>query len=502
MNRLTQAALMSLCGLVAATACAGPSLTPGAQTGPDVGAVLRSEVSEPLQGEELDLTGSTGTSGRRTVELQRFTSGSWTSAVAKVRSSASGRFQFSALRVDQDQVYRARTAGSSPIVTNALKLEVQPARQDAAVKTMPLLAGRATEATGDVKRGLGLVQAGFEPARRGRTVEFEARGDDGTWRSMGRTAQDENGRAALITKDPQQYDRWRVTTAAYHGLPEATAEKAPVRWKETFESDFTESGSSDQWKNRLVRTWLPDRTCSFISADQVSYPGGVATLSTEALSKEPRGMEGTAPGNQVHEQLCTDATDQARYYASSMIVSQKDGQLYSFVHGVAAARIKFDPKAGQHAAFWLQTNQDQDTEVDVVESYGRGVRPLSSGLHVTQKDGTTRPFQIRLHEVLPPDIDDDWYTKFHTFSVEWTPRQLVFRVDGIETFRTSRGATSSPHFVLLSNFAADYEVRYNTGERASMEVDWVRVWQEPDDVPAEEGPATTEDEPDLVAPPS
>jgi len=66
------------------------------------------------------------------------------------------------------------------------------------------------------------------------------------------------------------------------------------------------------------------------------------------------------------------------------------------------------------------------------------------------------------------------------FSVEWTPSRYVFRIDGKETFRTSRGVSGRPEFLILSLLSSDYELGYLGGEARlpqSMKVDWVRFWQ-------------------------
>jgi len=174
------------------------------------------------------------------------------------------------------------------------------------------------------------------------------------------------------------------------------------------------------------------------------------------------------------------APGEPRLYASSMLVSRRDDAVFSFVRGVAAARVRFSPLPGQHGAFWLQSDERRDTEIDVIESYGRG-RRASAGLHVRRRDGSTRPLQQRFGGRFPTGADDDWYRLFHTFSVEWTRTEYVFRVDGEEVLRLDQHVSDTPHFVLLSHFVSDWEVGENSGAEASMEVDWVRVWQDPAD---------------------
>ena len=70
---------------------------------------------------------------------------------------------------------------------------------------------------------------------------------------------------------------------------------------------------------------------------------------------------------------------------------------------------------------------------------------------------------------------------FHVFSVEWTPEEYVYRVDGREIFRTSRGLSGVDEFLVLSLSTKDWELDQLDPSLlpSTMQVDWVRVWQRP-----------------------
>ena len=66
------------------------------------------------------------------------------------------------------------------------------------------------------------------------------------------------------------------------------------------------------------------------------------------------------------------------------------------------------------------------------------------------------------------------------FSVEWTPTEYVFRIDGHETWRTSEGISHHPQFLILSLLSSDDELAALGGEDDIDEnayVDWVQFWQ-------------------------
>ena len=120
-------------------------------------------------------------------------------------------------------------------------------------------------------------------------------------------------------------------------------------------------------------------------------------------------------------------------------------------YGVVAARIKFQPRQGQHASLWMQPQDptyipnafEGGAEIDIIEYFGDGVpnggltsfiyNPTASG--VPQKIGGW----IKKPERYLSDKKDGWSKRYHVFSVEWSPTAYVFRIDGRETARITHG---------------------------------------------------------------
>ena len=71
-----------------------------------------------------------------------------------------------------------------------------------------------------------------------------------------------------------------------------------------------------------------------------------------------------------------------------------------------------------------------------------------------------------------------WWQEFHVFSVEWTPHEYVFRIDGREYYREAKAVSQVPQYLVLSNLTSDYELdELSAGELGdSAEVDWVQVF--------------------------
>ena len=133
----------------------------------------------------------------------------------------------------------------------------------------------------------------------------------------------------------------------------------------------------------------------------------------------------------------TGASGTESYYLNAHIGTQGT---YSFRYGVAAARVKFQEPRGMHGAFWLQDSGEAEgtigAEIDTVEFFGKGYTNggIASFIYPSQGEevGGTQPDAAKA--LTGPR--DNWWDRYHVFSVEWTPEEYVFRIDGVETLNT------------------------------------------------------------------
>jgi beta-glucanase (GH16 family) len=184
-------------------------------------------------------------------------------------------------------------------------------------------------------------------------------------------------------------------------------------------------------------------------------------------------------------------------------VREKEGQLHNGMigtqgkfeplYGIIAGRIRFPRMQGQHGSIWMQPANGakvadeparSGAEIDIIEWFGeRWDAGTASNLYwpglkngmldmKANHAGGTKDFKILPRGVLPSD-------DFHVYSVEWSPKGYIFRMDGIETYRISEGVSQVPQYIILSLFSSDWEApRLDRSKLPnSMDVDWVRVWQ-------------------------
>jgi beta-glucanase (GH16 family) len=333
-----------------------------------------------------------------------------------------------------------------------------------------------------------VVTARFRPVLPGRRVALEVRRDR-SWVVVARSRLDAAGRASFAappaTGGPATY---RVSASAYRGLREkSTRPVGSAAWGAPgFVDTFDGVTLGPAWEHRIqfYNPW-GGRSCSKGDPSAVAVGGG--TLQLSVLADPARAGETCA----TYDPAGRPRGDY-RWRLNGHVSTQRT---FDFRYGVAAARMRFQRKQGQHASFWLQPRGLLETgptswgaEIDVIEWYGtkRGKRsPLATAIHRHEANSTgTTTVGGPL-----PDPDrylegrtDRWWRNYHVFSVEWTPREYVFRIDGQETMRTSRGVSHHPEFLILSLLSSDFELGLLDGEDhlpQHVDVDWVAAWPAP-----------------------
>jgi beta-glucanase (GH16 family) len=323
------------------------------------------------------------------------------------------------------------------------------------------------------------VVATLRPVRPGRRVQLQVREGE-SWRAVTTRRQDRLGRvqfaaAAAVDGKPLTY---RVKAMASRSTsPVKSAPVSTARWLDaTWTDEFDGSHLDPVWNHR-GREYAHGsrRSCAKGDPSAVSVGGGAVRLS---VIKDPDATTRCRiEGRDARE-------GRFAYRLNGHIGTQ---HAFAFRYGVAAARVKFHRLRGQHGAFWLQPVDGMQagalgTEIDVVEYFGdhHPQGGLASFMH--RYEGKRRIASggwIPNSRSFLASRDDGWSKNYHVFSVEWTPRMLVFRIDGKETGRLRGKISAVPQFPILSLISADYEIPKIKEKRLPqhMYVDWVRVWE-------------------------
>ena len=321
----------------------------------------------------------------------------------------------------------------------------------------------------------GTLVATFSPASPGKRVTLERRTQSG-WKAVDTDTEDAWGSAAF-TPGPGTY-RARTTS---DGRTWVTGTVTNSRWRPTFEDTFSGTAlNTSVWNDqrREHESVYAPRTCARVDAAARRVGNGVLHLGV-AADPARIGM----PCNYTHPR----ASGTSPYLINSQVATE---HTRFFRHGIVAARIKPQRAKGMHSGFWMlpagttyvDGNPAGGTEIDVMEFFGdngRGTETIGSHVHYYEPGWS----KVSLGDFFPStrrSLGDgrDWWDEFHVFSVEWTPTEYIFRIDGREYYRETAAVSQTEQYLVLSNLTSDYELGELTADELSdtAQVDWVRVF--------------------------
>ncbi|WP_243395213.1 glycoside hydrolase family 16 protein [Nocardioides currus] len=325
-------------------------------------------------------------------------------------------------------------------------------------------------------RNAGQVIATFAPARAGRVVQLE-RLVGSTWTVTSRKRTDAWGSVAFSAK-PGTY---RASTSTSTGAVVTTTPVVSRTWTPSFQDTFSSSSLdlsvwNDQRRER-ESVYAP-RTCARADAAARRVEGGVLKLG---LALDPT----------MADQTCTYTTDEGTGQHSYLLTSQVSTEnTHLFGHGIVAARMKPQQAKGMHSGFWLLpegtrfTDGDPSagTEIDIMEFFGErpeGRETIGSFVSYYEPGWTSVQHGGMFGKARRAlSTGARWWDEFHVFSVEWTPTEYIFRVDGREYHRELNAVSQARQYVVLSMLASDHELDDLTPDELGQtaDVDWVRVY--------------------------
>jgi hypothetical protein len=430
-------------------------------------------------GEVVQVRGTLKPATRKVV-LQRWLLGGWR-PMKQARTGKGGAYGFAVRATTRPETYRVhapkarvhhkryKAAASRTVVVRAAAAKASVAFTGAPI-------GQPFTSTA-VNAGNRLypVSARTSPARSGAAVTLQ-RQDAGGWTTVATGRTDGYGQyTARLAMDPTAARTYRAVVAPGNGAstlvsPAATATFQREVWADDFTTDSLAEGPGKKWQYREQKaTGL--RKCAYTAKDRARVPADSGYLELTAArvqgptTKGPAGLE------------CKHGV-----FENAQLFALADGSRFETAYGTFAARIRFQSGRGQHGAFWLQSPdnaQGTGTEIDTAEYYGdnRSDGGMSHLIHYTAPGGklsSSGGVQASAKALFARTKVSSGY---HVYSVEWSPSGYVFRIDGVQTFQTSRPAIwRSPEYLVLSLVTSDWEVpAYTAG--TPMQVDWVRVWQ-------------------------
>ena len=330
-----------------------------------------------------------------------------------------------------------------------------------------------------------VVTAAFRPKVAGRPVVLERR-RDGLWKGVDQARLDRNGQVtfAAPTRLGGRAATYRVCATPYDGLPglRSGPARATVWGQPAFADEFGGKSLGPAWQHR-GQDYNPWGGRKASKGDPAAVAVADGALRLSVLADPARASEVFTT-----QDSAGNPTGSYAYRLNGHVSTESS---FDFQYGVAAARMRFHHRPGQHASFWMQPRgfgaqepTPWGAEIDVVEWHGAagGRQRLATNIYphpAFENDSTWFGGRIANPDRFLRNHSDRWWTGYHVFSVEWTPSEYVFRIDGHETMRTSEGISHHPEFLILSMLSSDYELGDLGGEQYLSQhayVDWVQAW--------------------------
>ncbi|MGB6038121.1 MAG: glycoside hydrolase family 16 protein [Cryomorphaceae bacterium] len=166
---------------------------------------------------------------------------------------------------------------------------------------------------------------------------------------------------------------------------------------------------------------------------------------------------------------------------------------FAFTYGRVVVRAKLPQGAGTWPAIWMLGKNITEPggffydqfgtvgwpacgEIDIMEHWGVNPNYVSAALHTPSSFGGT----VNVGGTNLPDV----FNTFHIYEMEWSPERIVFSVDGNEFYTYEPAVQNADTWpfdsdqYLLLNVAINGDISQSFQESA-MEIDYVRVYQEP-----------------------
>jgi beta-glucanase (GH16 family) len=257
--------------------------------------------------------------------------------------------------------------------------------------------------------------------------------------------------------------------------------------KVMFFDDFsTSSLETSHWNIRI--------TGSVVNNEQQAYVDSSEVIFIQDQRKETGSDSGGILVIKAQHHPAYTAPDGKQFDFLSARIDTRDK--FEFLYGTAAARMKLPHGCGLWPAFWAMGygNWPENGEIDIMENVGI-TDWISAGIHgpgYSGEDGLINQYYFS-------NLEDT--TNWHTYSVDWGPQEMLFRVDGKLIYRVTvemaqffgTWVFDNPKFLIL-NLAIGGKYPYKINgvqkpyyglpeetiriidkDRARLLIDWVKV---------------------------
>ncbi len=257
--------------------------------------------------------------------------------------------------------------------------------------------------------------------------------------------------AALTLFITPKFTLTSVASTSDPGSPASTTPNflPPGSWKLVFDDHFTGSSlSSSKWITSFP--WGRDGA----NASELQYYAPDAFVVQNSLNRikaQKRSLSGHA-------------------YTSGIVTSYGK---FAMKYGYTEIRVKVPSGKGYWPAFWLlPVTTNWPPEIDVLEILGHEPNKVYMSNHYS----VNGQHQSNQGTYVGPNFS----AGYHTFGVQWQSGLIIWYVDGVERFRSTKGVPSEPMY-LLANLAVGGDWPGNPDASTIfpgyMNIDYIRAYQ-------------------------
>ena len=240
-----------------------------------------------------------------------------------------------------------------------------------------------------------------------------------------------------------------------------------LKWQEEFNGD---SLNRDDWNVELHEPgWVNAELQEYVDSSENIY---IKDGKLEIKPIQTRNADGTYS------------------YTSGRITTQNK---HDYTYGLFEARVKVPTGKGYLPAFWMMPTDEnlygqwpRCGEIDIMEIMGQETNKAYGTIHYGNPHNENQGTCI-LEE-------GSFADEYHTFALEWLPGELIWYIDGKETFRTCDWYSTTegqgtiaypapfdqPFHVILNLAVGGSWVGYPDDaefESQNYSVDYVKIWQ-------------------------
>lgn len=253
--------------------------------------------------------------------------------------------------------------------------------------------------------------------------------------------------------EQRYYELQKTPDISFYEATDPKKFKVLDEWAITFYDDFAGGTLDAKWKNGYYhRAEALKKLYSFSTEKQANTDGKNVVLSGSFLAIN------TLP--EKKESLAWDAkkgfTKKQFDYTSGII---NTGEAFQQKNGLIKAKLRVKGSSEVSHAFWLGSDGKlpqinvfyYDGSTITVDNYAKD----GNGVAVSKET---------IKGISPAD--------FYIYSLEWTPTELIWKINNVEVYRATKAIPQQSLFPVFNSFISEKQ----KGGSGTLEVDWIKVY--------------------------